>query len=113
MCLKCAFIAENAVLEINEQTLGTSFAGFPRIVKSLLQSKGYTESSLRSDMDAIVACASIEITGIRVHDKLGGIVLFKTELDARNAQYKLATHDSLIRLEGLDYSSYLTSVFTL
>lgn len=96
--------AENAVLELNEQQLGNAAAGFPLIVKSM--PKDWTDSVLHSKFaTSAIRSARIKPTGFRVHDILGGIILFETELDARNAQYILAATLASIQLEGLDYFS--------
>lgn len=103
--LSSAFIAETAVLQLNSRLSTFIFAGFPRLLKSL--PKDCTDFMLHSLLQSF----GTEIVATRVHNKLEGISLFRTEVAARAIQIQASL--AQIQLHEVNFSVYLTSVCIL
>lgn len=82
-----------------------TFAGFPRLLKSL--PKDCTDFMLHSLLQSF----GTEIVATRVHNKLAGISLFRTEVAARAIQIQASL--AQIQLHEVNFSVYLTSVSIL
>lgn len=105
LCSESAFIAEIAVSQLNNRLSRFIFAGFPRVLKSL--PKDCTDFMLHN----LLRSFGIDIVATRVHNKLEGISLFRTEVAARTIQIQASL--AQIQLHEVDFSMYLTSVCIL